>query len=200
MRAIGERYGVNADVIRGIADDYEIPIRTPKECRSLQQNARHCEPLTRAWLLEHYVKRCQTLPEVAAEAGMSPSNVAKWARTHNIPLRPRGGASHNESLRIRDTARQAPRILRPALNGLAAEARLRRFAMASTYPTLGAAAAAMGINGSTLSLQISRLARDLGGPLHERAERDHPMKLTPLGKRVVKATKAWLAGYDERPE
>ncbi|MFF1715781.1 TniQ family protein [Streptomyces sp. NPDC058268] len=200
LRAIGERYGVNADVIRGIADDYEIPIRTPKEYRPLQPNARHCESLSRAWLLEHYVKRRQTLLEVAAEAGMSPSNVAKWARTHNIPLRPRGGASHNESLRIRDTARQAPRILRPALNGLAAEERIRRFATASTYPTLGAAAADMGINESSLSSQISRLARDLGGPLHERAEQSHPMKLTPLGKRVAKAATAWLATRDELAE
>ncbi|MGW2860266.1 LysR family transcriptional regulator [Streptomyces sp. NPDC001205] len=193
LRAIGERYGVNAEVIRGIADEYEISIRTPKEYRPLQPNGQHCEPLSRAWLREHYVKRRQTLPEVAAEAAMSPSTVAKWARTHNIPLRPRGGASHNESLRIRDTARQAPRILRPALNGLAAEERIRRFATASTYPTLGAAAAAMGIHASTLSLQISRLARDLGGPLHERAERTHPMKLTRLGKRVAKAATAWLS-------
>jgi hypothetical protein len=41
LRAIGERYGVNADVIRGIAGDYEIPIPTPKEYRPLQPNARH---------------------------------------------------------------------------------------------------------------------------------------------------------------
>ncbi|MGW2719432.1 hypothetical protein [Streptomyces sp. NPDC001492] len=52
----------------------------------------------------------------------------------------------------------------------------------------------------TLINQVSRLARDLGGPLHERAERGRPMKLTALGRRVVKATKAWLDLCDEASE
>lgn len=185
LRAIGDLYGVKADVIRGIADEYRIPIRTPKEYR-------HRQEFTREWLHQQYVTRRRTLADIAEETGMTMSNVAKRARTHKIPLRSRGGASHDESLRIRDTARQAPRLLRPVLNGLAAEERLRRFVKASAYPTLGAAARDMGVNGPTLVTQINRLARELGGPLLERAERGRPMKLTPLGKRVAKAAMDWL--------
>ncbi|WP_351226088.1 LysR family transcriptional regulator [Streptomyces sp. NPDC002133] len=186
LRAIGELYGVQADVIRGIADEYKIPIRTPKEYR-------HRQEITREWLHEQYVTRRRTLADIAEETGMTMSNVAKWARMHEIPLRPRGGASHDESLRIRERARQAPRLLRPALDGLAAEERLRRFVKASAYPTLGAAARDMGVNGPTLVTQINRLARELGGPLLERAERGRPMKFTPLGKRVVRAATSWLS-------
>lgn len=186
LRAIGELYGVKADVIRGIADEYRIPIRTPKEYR-------HRQEITREWLHEQYVTRRRTLADIAEETGMAMSNVAKWARKHEIPLRPRGGASHDESLRIREKARQAPRLLRPALNGLAAEERLRRFVKASAYPTLGVAARDMGVHGPTLATQINRLARELGGPLLERAERGRPMKLTPLGKRVVRAATSWLS-------
>ncbi|MFF1420110.1 hypothetical protein [Streptomyces sp. NPDC058280] len=51
----------------------------------------------------------------------------------------------------------------------------------------------MGVNGPTLGTQINRLARELSGPLLERAERGRPMKLTPLGKRVVRAATGWLS-------
>ncbi|CAG6398308.1 hypothetical protein SCOCK_690026 [Actinacidiphila cocklensis] len=40
------------------------------------------------------------------EKGMSLANMARWARAHDIPLRPRGGASHDAALRLRDTAAQ----------------------------------------------------------------------------------------------
>lgn len=33
---------------------------------------------------------------------MSTANMARWAHLHQIPLRPRGGASHNSSLRTID--------------------------------------------------------------------------------------------------
>ncbi|WP_277328072.1 LysR family transcriptional regulator [Streptomyces sp. JH14] len=59
--------------------------------------------------------------------------------------------------------------------------------------TLGAAARDMGVNGPTLVTQINRLASELGGPALERAERGRPMKLTPLGKRVVRAATGWLS-------
>jgi DNA-binding transcriptional LysR family regulator len=45
----------------------------------------------------------------------------------------------------------------------------------------------LGIKQPTLVTQISRLERDIGGPLLERAERRRPMSLTPLGEQVVAA-------------
>ncbi|WP_234016824.1 LysR family transcriptional regulator [Streptomyces sp. LaPpAH-108] len=118
---------------------------------------------------------------------MSTSNMARWAKTHSIPLRPRGSASHNQALRAADEADRASRILRPALTGRGTDERLSRFAAASAHPSLSAAAAALGLNTFTLVAQINRIERELGGPLLIRAERRRPMTLTPLGKKVLKA-------------
>ncbi|WP_406362887.1 TniQ family protein [Streptomyces sp. NBC_01579] len=185
LEAIGALHGVKPDVIRGIAEEYEIPIRTPKEYR-------HRQELTWEWLHEQYVELGRTLDDIADETGMTRSNVAKRLKIAGIPLRPRGGASHREALRVQAQARQAPRLLRPALNSPAAESRLRHLVAASTHPTLNEAARALGLHNSTLVNQLNRLARELGGPLLERAERGRPMKLTPLGKRVVRTATAWL--------
>ncbi|MET8680702.1 TniQ family protein [Streptomyces sp. NPDC004647] len=190
LRTIGELYGVKADVIRGIAAEYSIPTRTPKEYRQLQE-------LSREWLHEQYINRGRSLDDIAAETKMTRSNVAKRLKAQGIPLRPRGGASHSETLRIQTRARQAPRLLRPVLNSPAAEKRLRRFVIASTYPTLQKAARALGLHNSTLVNQINRLVRELGGPLLQRAERSRPMTLTPLGRRVVNAAVTWLSSHEQ---
>lgn len=111
----------------------------------------------------------------------------RWAKTHNIPLRPRGGASHND---VRTTLAQAatePPVLRPALTGPHAWERLHRFAAAAEHLTITAAATALGLNQATLTIQISRLERDLGGQLITRAERGRPMRPTPLGQAVIAA-------------
>ena len=62
-----------------------------------------------------------------------------------------------------------------------------RFAAASSYPSLGAAASGLGLNTFTLVAQINRIERELGGPLLVRAERGRPMTLTPLGRKVLRA-------------
>lgn len=41
----------------------------------------------------------RTLPDLAREKNMSTANMARWAHLHQIPLRPRGGASHDSFLR-----------------------------------------------------------------------------------------------------
>jgi hypothetical protein len=65
--------------------------------------------------------------------------------------------------------------------------RLKRFGAVIGYQTLSEAAEHLGIKQPTLVTQISRLERDIGGPLLERAERRRPMSLTPLGEQVVAA-------------
>lgn len=55
--------------------------------------------IDRDWLLEQYVNRGRTLPDLAREKNMSTANMARWAHFHHIPLRPRGGASHDSFLR-----------------------------------------------------------------------------------------------------
>jgi hypothetical protein len=42
------------------------------------------------------------LPDLAREKNMSTANMARRAHFHQIPLRPRGGASHDSAQRITD--------------------------------------------------------------------------------------------------
>ncbi|MGW1006481.1 LysR family transcriptional regulator [Streptomyces sp. NPDC002520] len=118
---------------------------------------------------------------------MSTANMARWAHTHNIPLRPRGGASHHTALRTADEAEVLPAVLRKALTGSFARQQLSRFLAARSYPTLTEGARDLGIRQSALVTQINRLEEDLGQPLFERAERGRAMKLTRFGKRVAAA-------------
>ncbi len=117
--------------------------------------------------------------------------MARWAHHHQIPLRSRGGPSHTATLTAGKAARSAPPLLRPALAGIGGAERLARFAVASQYPTVTKAAAAMKLHQGVLQCQINRLAADLGGPLLTRAQRDHPMTTTPLGRRVLRAWHRW---------
>ncbi|MET9801915.1 LysR family transcriptional regulator [Streptomyces sp. NPDC006368] len=123
---------------------------------------------------------------------MSTANMARWAHTHNIPLRPRGGGSHNAALRTADEATAAPAVLRGALTSPQAWQRLERFVAALRHP-LEEAANALGASQSAPTTQITRLERDLGQPLLERAERGRSMRPTPFGKRVVAAAREILA-------
>lgn len=120
---------------------------------------------------------------------MSTANMARWAHTHDIPLRPRGGASHHTALRTADEAEGHPAVLRKALTGSFARQRLSRFLAARSYPTLTEAARDLGIHQSTLVIQINRLEADFGQPFFVRAERGMAMKLTRFGKRVVAAAR-----------
>ncbi|WP_459246658.1 LysR family transcriptional regulator [Streptomyces youssoufiensis] len=75
---------------------------------------------------------------------------------------------------------------RHASSGLHSAARvaaLNRFAAASAYSSLGAAASGLGLNTFTLVARINRIERELGGPLLIRAKRGRPMALLPWGER-----------------
>jgi hypothetical protein len=137
---IAERTGFSRKVLTELAHEYGIPLRNGA------QDYKRRGTVDRDWLFEQYVVRLRTLPDLAREKGMSTANMARWAKIHNIPLRSRGGASHDQALRAIDDAGRAPRILRPALSGQGAFERLSRFAAAAAYPSLGAAATALGIN------------------------------------------------------
>jgi hypothetical protein len=64
--------------------------------------------IDRDWLHEQYVDRGRTLPDLAREKNMSTANMARWAHHHQIPLRPRGGGSHDSALRTTDQASDLP--------------------------------------------------------------------------------------------
>lgn len=84
LRDIADDAGVSRQTIARLADDYKIDLRTPG--RSTKQE------IERDWFYTEYVTHGRPLPDLAREQGVSPSTMARWARTYAIPLRPRGGS------------------------------------------------------------------------------------------------------------
>ncbi|MFF2861778.1 TniQ family protein [Streptomyces rubiginosohelvolus] len=181
LQQIAEHTGFSRQTLSALAREYGIPIRDGP------QDYKRRGTIERAWLIEQYVVRRRTLPDLARETGMSTANMARWAHIHKIPLRPRGGGSHKTALKVTSQTASTPAILRKALTSAFAWQRLERFAAASSYPTIGEAAKALSIHPSALVIQINRLERDLGKTLLERAVRGRAMKLTSFGKKIVAA-------------
>ena len=166
---IAKQTGFSRQILTRLAAEYGIALREGP------QDYKRKGVIDRDWLLEQYVGRGRTLPDLAREKNMSTANMARWAHLHQIPLRPRGGASHDSFLRSIDQAADLPAPIAKALTSPYAWQRLNRFAAVTGYQTLSEAAEHLGITQPTLVTQISRLERDIGGPLLERAERGRPM-------------------------
>lgn len=183
LRDIAESVGVSRQVVGRIARDYDLALREPGlKARTI---------IERDWLHDQYVNKRRTLPDLAKETGMSTANMARWAKTHGIPLRARGGPSHSSAMAAADDAADAPELLRPVLAGVGGRGRLERFVAASSFSTLTAAAENLGIHQFTLVNQINRIERELATKLFIRAERGRPMQLTDDGERVVEAVRAY---------
>ncbi|MGI8808337.1 MAG: TniQ family protein, partial [Acidimicrobiales bacterium] len=84
--------------IRSISRDFDVSRKTVAGAvrrEGLPIPPAHAPPrhaVDPAWLRTEYVDRRRTLPDLAAEVGMTPTNLARIARRHGIPLRKRGGA------------------------------------------------------------------------------------------------------------
>jgi uncharacterized protein YerC len=177
LRDIALRVGVSRGTVTRLAREYGIEMRPP------HPEAHHS--VDASWLYQQYVTERRTLPDIAAECGMSTANMARWARIHDIPMRSRGGPSHRANLDAKAIAEKAPELLRPALTEIGGWERLQRFAAATDYPTLAIAAEQLGAR--ALVVQKLRLEADLGVQLFHRAQRGQPMRLTSDGRRVLAA-------------
>jgi hypothetical protein len=178
---IAEHTGFSRQILTRLAAEYGITLREGP------QDYKRKGVIDRDWLYEQYVHCGRTLPDLAREKNMSTANMACWAHLHQIPLRPRGGASHDSSLRTVDQAADLPAPIAKALTSPYAWQRLNRFAAATGYQTLREAAEHLGLAQSTLVTQINCLEQDIGGPLFERAGRGRSMTLTDLGEQVLAA-------------
>jgi hypothetical protein len=87
LREIGEQVGVTGGTIARLFDEYGITGDEPRRPSGIV--------ISRDWLYEQYINHRRTLPDLAHETGMSTANMARWAKTHDISLRQRGGGSHN---------------------------------------------------------------------------------------------------------
>lgn len=182
LREIAATVGVSRQIIASLARDYDLTLREPR------QYAR--KTVDRDWLYDQYVTKRRALPDIAEEAGMSTANMARWAETHAIPMRGRGGPSHSATLAAQRAVTEAPELIRPALAGVGGWERLQRFAAAARHPTLTIAAEELGVPQFTLVNQIRRIECELGMTLFIRAERGRPMELTEDGARVAATVRA----------
>ena len=118
LRDIASRYHVDRKTVARLAHQYGIDTRRGRP--------RSHEEIDRNWLYTEYIVHRRTLPELAAEKGMSTMNMSLWAQRHGIQRRPRGEASKAANLEAAKQGKQAPAILRPALNQIGGAARLKQ--------------------------------------------------------------------------
>ncbi len=93
LNEIAKQTGFSRQTLTRLAAEYGLALREGP------QDYKRKGVIDRGWLLEQYVGRRRTLPDLAREKTMSTANMARWAHLHQIPLRPRGGASHDSFLR-----------------------------------------------------------------------------------------------------
>jgi hypothetical protein len=90
---IAKQTGFSRQTLTRLAAEYGI------ELREGPQDYKRKGAIDRDWLFDQYVSRGRTLPDLAREKNMSTANMARWAHRHQMPLRPRGGASHESFVR-----------------------------------------------------------------------------------------------------
>lgn len=160
----------------GRARPREHPPRSPRQPTTITIDA--------AWLRTEYLDNKRTLAAIGRQLGTAPTNVARVARKHGIPLRSRGGASHASNLAAPDDT--LPHPLAVAIIGQYGPERVCRYQLLARSPSIRQAALAMGWNPPTLYTQLKALEHTYGGSLINRhtPTREH-QKLTPLGKALL---------------
>ena len=94
LRDIATRYHADRKTVAALAHQYGIDTR---------HKPREHEEIDRNWLYTEYIVHRRTLPELAAEKGMSTMNMSLWAQRHGIQRRPRGEASKAANLKAAKT-------------------------------------------------------------------------------------------------
>lgn len=176
LKTIGATLGVSRQTVTRLARDYGVTVRAAHRGKTFD--------VDKDWLYEQHITCRRSLNQIAAELGMSPANMTRWARKLSIPVRrPTTPADLGPS------RNDIPAILRPALATAGGWERLQRFAVAVDYPTLRAAASAQGLRVTSLIMQLKRLERDFDQLLLHRAKRGTAMRATAFGSKVATATR-----------
>lgn len=135
------------------------------------------------WLRERYIVDRHTIPELAAEVGVTMTTINRHLEAAGIPRRARGSASRATAIRVDPRAGDS-RLLRRILVGQDAPQRAERFLIVARHDTMTAAAHEIGVTLSILANQMKRIGSDSGGALITRAQRGQPLTLTELGVEV----------------
>lgn len=130
-----------------------------------------------------YVDERRTAEEIADMMGWSKTTIRRSLRESGTPMRNRGSGSGSIGVSA-DLLLRCPGLLKKTLTGPRSRQRLQRFVAVMSYPTLGKAAEALDLNETALIRQFGHLEGEVGGRLFVRANRRHPMELTPLGQEL----------------
>ena len=146
------------------------------------------------WLREEYLGWDRSLTDIAAQIGCRKATLKLFAKTQNIPRRPRsGGPTCIAAGTIPGHPADLPDPLRLALRGQRARPRLERFLNVVTYPSLNQAAVALGVHNCTLTTQLHTLERACRGQLLQRNPQPQPVgPLTPLGELLCRQAREHL--------
>jgi len=181
LRELTQLTGISRGTLAGLARVHGIPLRSGVD-------PVNPDP---AWLREQYLTLGHSTADLAADLGVSAETVSRALTRAGIPLRASGVYGRREMHAPLDPAH--PPVVRAAVEGtLHGWLRLARFQTAIAYPTMKAAAAAMGIHLTALTVEIQRLETDTAGRLYQRAAYGKPQRLTPHGQ-------ALLAALDQPP-
>lgn len=171
--AIAEQFGVSYTVLRRLAASYGISF--------VEQL--HSPP--RDWLHLQYVVRRRLLTDLADELGVCAPTVAAW-------IKKAGLQQAKPVYRIPAMSTEhAATFLAPVLAREAGLRSLQNFVAATAHRNLASAANELGLDPTTLFLQVKTLGRDLGGPLLQKARGPLPMAPTPLGTQVLSAVRTY---------
>lgn len=175
-RSVGEialSHGVARQTVSRVLEDAGVATRRGRRGAAIDTE----------WLRQRYTVERHTIPEIAAEVGVTMTTVNRHLVAAGIPRRPRGSASRATAIRVDPRAGDSP-LLRRILMGQDAVQRAERFLLVARHDTMTTAAHELGVTLSILGTQMKRLGVDAGGPLITRAQRGQPLELTALGVEI----------------
>ena len=173
VREIALEHGVARQTVGRVLSDEGVQTRTGRQRAAIDPE----------WLRQRYLVERHTIPEIAAQMGVTMTTINRHLEAAGIPRRARGAASRATAIRVDPRAGKSP-LLRRILVGQDALQRAERFLVVACHGTMTAAAREVGVTLSILASQMKRLGADAGGPLITRAMRGQPLALTELGTAV----------------
>jgi len=175
LNVIAAETGFNRAILATAARHAGITLRKARE--PLRVDA--------GWLREQYQQRKRPVASIAAELGTSDETIRRRLHQAGVTVRPPGVHSRHGILTTPDGL--PPAIQRAVEGSLHGWLRLQRFRAAMQYQAIGQAAAALGIQTSSLISQFSRLERDAGQQLYHRGTPGTPMRPTGAGTQLLDA-------------
>jgi hypothetical protein len=177
---IGAMVGVCKHTIAQLARDYGIPIKKPG-WRKYEVDSE--------WLRDQHVNKGRSLAQISRDCGVSVRFLSSLAHRSGVPVR--RSSCYSATALMAD--KTIPKALIPAVVTEGGWERLQRLPVIAQYESLAAAGRALKRGHFTLGWQVSRIERDLGGPVLIRATAHTAQRLTPLGTEVVAAVQSLQA-------